>query len=486
MSTKSTSKNAEIFNCIICHVTCSKRSNYNLHLLTARHKTSTEKAQKEAQKNAEIFNCTICHFKSCKKCNYDSHLLTAKHKKSTETATNPLVKNAEIFSCVVCHVICRRRSKYNSHLLTAKHKKATETAIKNAEKGAEKTAEKNAVIFNYIDEPVICSKTDQCNSHLLTAEYEKSTKTATNQPVKNAEIFNCIECDVTPSKIERCNSHELTSKPKKSTEKSQKNAESYCCECCGKTYGGRSGLWRHKKTCAPQAAEHLHIPNSDVSLNVILEIVKQNQEFKEILIEQNKENKKLQEQLLEITKDGKIINNSNNYNNNNYNNNTTNNNFNLQLFLNETCKDALNIEDFVNQISLQVSDLDMIGKVGYVEGITSIFLRNLKDMDICKRPIHCSDLKRETLYVKDKDAWEKENRENIKINKAIKGIEHKNIQQLPRWKKENPEVDNYDSETHLDYHKIIIESMGGASSEDDCKKREKIIRNIAKETVIEK
>lgn len=306
-----------------------------------------------------------------------------------------------------------------------------------------------------------------------------SNKMSTEKMPKNPETFNCITCHFTCSKRSNYISHLLTARHKTSTEIMPKNAKSHCCECCGKTYRDRSGLWRHKKTCAPQAAEHLHIPNSDVSLNVILEIVKQNQEFKEILIEQNKENKKLQEQLLEITKDGKIINNNNN-------NNTTNNNFNLQLFLNETCKDALNIEDFVNQISLQVSDLDMIGRVGYVEGITSIFLRNLKDMDISKRPIHCSDLKRETLYVKDKDAWEKENRENIKINKAIKGIEHKNIQQLPRWKKENPEVENYDSETHLDYHKIIIESMGGASSEDDSKKREKIIRNIAKETVIEK
>ena len=128
----------------------------------------------------------------------------------------------------------------------------------------------------------------------------------------------------------------------------------------------------------------------------------------------------------------------------------------------------------------------MIGRVGYVEGITKIFLRNLKDIDVCKRPIHCSDLKRETLYIKDKDAWERENGENIKIKRAIKGIEHKNIKQLPKWREENPTAEDTDTKKHLEYQNILLEAMGGATSEDDNKKHEKIIRNIAKEVVIEK
>ena len=158
----------------------------------------------------------------------------------------------------------------------------------------------------------------------------------------------------------------------------------------------------------------------------------------------------------------------------------------MQFFLNEQCKDALNIEDFVNTIKLQLSDLDMIGRVGYTEGMSKIFIRNLKDLDIFKRPIHCSDLKRETMYVKDKDSWEKENGENVKIKQAIKGIENKNIKQLPQWRAENPAAEDTDTKKHLEYKHILIESMGGSTLEDDNKKHNKIVRNVAKEVVIDK
>jgi hypothetical protein len=168
-------------------------------------------------------------------------------------------------------------------------------------------------------------------------------------------------------------------------------------------------------------------------------------------------------------------------------NTTTNNNsFNINFFLNEQCKDALNISDFVEQIKLQLSDLDMIGKVGYVEGMSKIFIRNLRELDVFKRPIHCSDLKRETLYVKDQNSWEKENGENNKIKRAIKQVECKNIKQIPKWNEENPDADNTDSKKHLEYHNILIESMGGSTLQDDNKKRDKIIRNIAKEVLINK
>jgi hypothetical protein len=213
-----------------------------------------------------------------------------------------------------------------------------------------------------------------------------------------------------------------------------------------------------------------------------------NQEFKELLMEQNKkiieknmENQKLQQQLLEMAcKIGSTTNTNTNTNCNN------NNQFNLQFFLNETCKDALNLTDFVEQIKLQLSDLDMIGRVGYVEGITKIFLRNLKDIDVCKRPIHCSDLKRETLYVKDKNAWEKENGENIKIKRAIKEVECKNIKQLPKWRAENPTAEDTETKKHMEYQNILLEAMGGSTLEDDNKKHEKIIKNIAKQVVIDK
>jgi hypothetical protein len=199
----------------------------------------------------------------------------------------------------------------------------------------------------------------------------------------------------------------------------------------------------------------------------------ENKELKEMLLEQNK-------QIIELSKEKNTI------INNNTTNNTNNNQFNLQFFLNEQCKDALNLGDFVEQITLQLSDLDMIGRVGYVEGMSKIFLRNLKALDVFKRPIHCSDLKRETLYIKDKDSWEKENGENIKITRAIKEVEHKNIKQIPQWREENPSAEDTETKKHMEYQNILLEAMGGSTMEDDTKKREKIIRNIAKEVVIEK
>jgi regulator of replication initiation timing len=298
---------------------------------------------------------------------------------------------------------------------------------------------------------------------------------------KEVKLFHCEICDFTSSKISNYKSHLLSSKHKKNDKmmtmddkKTAKEAESiFTCEC-GKEYKHRQGLWKHKKICIdPFESNKIiseNMPTDEPTLKeMFLKVVEQNQA---ILLENQEMRKLLSETIPKIG---------------NTTNNTTNNNqFNLQFFLNETCKDALNLTDFVEQIKLQLSDLDMIGRVGYVEGITKIFLRNLKDIDVCKRPIHCSDLKRETLYIKDKDAWEKENGENIKIKRAIKGIEHKNIKQLPQWREENPTADDTETKKHMEYQNILLESMGGATSEDDNKKHEKIIRNIAKEVVIEK
>lgn len=304
---------------------------------------------------------------------------------------------------------------------------------------------------------------------------------------KNAEFF-CKKCNFTCSKKSNWVTHVKTKKHihrvsgnKMEIMEIEKNPSFIC--SCGRKYSTSSGLWKHRKICASYCeiteknADETMAPSNDMFmllLNQNMELIKQNQEFKTLLAEQNKN-------MFEIA--GKIGGNMNN-SNNTTNNNT--NNFNLQFFLNEQCKDALNIGDFVEQIKLQLSDLDMIGRVGYVEGMSKIFLRNLKALDVFKRPIHCSDLKRETLYIKDKDSWEKENGENVKITRAIKEVEHKNIKQLPQWREENPAAEDTETKKHMEYQNILLEAMGGSTLEDDNKKREKIIRNIAKEVVIEK
>jgi len=261
---------------------------------------------------------------------------------------------------------------------------------------------------------------------------------------------------------------------KTTTESCKKVAESckktYNCEC-GKIYLHHSSLWKHKQVCKNEESNDILDILSDK--NIILEILKSNSDLKELLIEQGK-------QMLEMA--NKVG--SNNCNNNTNSHNNTH--FNLQFFLNETCKDALNLTDFVEQFKLQLSDLDMIGRVGYTEGMSKLFIKNLNELDVHKRPIHCSDLKRETLYVKDKDTWEKENSENIKLKQAIKKVEHKNIKQIPQWKEENPTAEDTETKKHMEYQNMLLEVMGGSTLEDDNKKHEKIIKNIAKEVAIEK
>jgi len=303
---------------------------------------------------------------------------------------------------------------------------------------------------------------------------------------KKTQKFYCENCNFNTSNKKDYSRHLNTKKHNSnifqgfSIDFTPKNPTTvYTCNC-GKNYKDSSGLWRHKKKCNTITNNIVEDTNTIVKpsnevfmtlLNQNMELIKQNQEFKNLITEQNKN-------ILEIT--GKIGNTNCN------NNNTTNNHFNLQFFLNETCKDALNIDDFVKQIKLQLSDLDMIGRVGYVNGMSKIIIRNLNELDVCKRPIHCTDLKREILYVKDNNAWEKEKGENVKLKKAIKGIECKNIKQIPQWVEENPTSEDTDTKKHLEYKNIVLEAMGGSISEDDNKNHEKIIRNVAKEVTIDK
>ena len=198
-------------------------------------------------------------------------------------------------------------------------------------------------------------------------------------------------------------------------------------------------------------------------------ILKQNQE----VLQQNSE---LQIQLMEVIKTG-----THNINNTNSHNKT----FNLQLFLNETCKDAMNIMDFVDSVKLQLSDLEKVAELGFVNGISNIIIKKLKDMDVTKRPLHCTDSKREIIYIKDENKWEKEIEDNKKIRKAIKHIAYKNSKNIPLFKDKYPDCIKSFSNKSDQYNKIIIEAMGGSGNEDK-ENENKIIKKIAKEVTIDK
>ena len=177
--------------------------------------------------------------------------------------------------------------------------------------------------------------------------------------------------------------------------------------------------------------------------------------------------------------------NSSNTNISNNNINSHNKTFNLQFFLNETCKDAMNIMDFVDSIKLQLSDLEKVGKIGYVEGISSIIVKNLNSLDETKRPVHCTDAKREVMYVKDEDKWEKENEDNSKMRKVIKHVTHKNSKLLKEFKTKYPGCEKSESKYSYAYDKLIVETFGG-KGDDEIGKENKIIRNIAKHVTISK
>ena len=289
---------------------------------------------------------------------------------------------------------------------------------------------------------------------------------------KNSNKFECFFCDFKCCNKNDYNRHILTRKHKilsNTTEKNAKNLECFVCEC-GKEYKHHSSLWNHKKKCF-QIEENTENTESEnnISSELIIEIIKQNQEFKDLLLEQNKT-------IIELSKNSTIINNTSN---------SHNKTFNLQVFLNETCKDAMNIMDFVDSIKIQLSDIESIGELGYVNGMSKLIIKHLNALDENMRPVHCSDPKRDSLYVKDKNVWEKEDPENKKIKKAIKYISHKNICALPEWKAKYPDCIYSDSLKSDQYNHIIIEAMGG-SGDNDAEKADKIVKKIAKVVTIDK
>jgi hypothetical protein len=287
---------------------------------------------------------------------------------------------------------------------------------------------------------------------------------------KVAFFFYCEKCDYNTSRKSSYDKHILSGKHKRLTnanEKLQKVAQTNCICICGKKYIHMSSLCKHKQKCTYNNDNpvSLSVSNNENDVSKLTELVMN-------VVKQNNE---LTKQIIELSSKPTIT-----------NNNTTNNSFNLQFFLNETCKDALNISDFVNQLQLSVKDLETTGRLGYAEGISKIFINGLKQLDINQRPVHCSDSKRETIYIKDSNKWSKETDENIVLTNAIRDVAHKNIQQIPIWTEEHPEHKDLSSKYNDKYMKLVSEAMPGSTKEESDKNYKKIVRNIMKETIIDK
>jgi len=283
-------------------------------------------------------------------------------------------------------------------------------------------------------------------------------------------MYICKVCDVTCCKKYNWDRHLLTRKHQlaskinvlasKSSKLEPHDNETYECERCGKFYYNRSGLWRHKQKCLNHTSKINDLDKDDL----IITLLKQNAE----LI------KGQQDMMMKLTENG-----IHNTTHNTTHTNSHNKAFNLQFFLNETCKNAMNITDFVDSIKLQLSDLTDIGELGYVEGMSKIIIKNLNNLDETERPVHCTDKKRETMYVKEEGAWSKEDDNKTKLKKAINRVANKNIRLLPAFREKFPDYNNASSKSSDIHDKLVIEVM---DTNDD--KKDKIIRNISKATSI--
>jgi hypothetical protein len=362
-------------------------------------------------------------------------------------------------------------------------------------------------------------KQNDFNKHLSTRKHlENSLEINGNEKVfPTIEHFKCSECNYTTNIKSNYQKHLLTEKHMINLYGKQREKEiRHICLHCNKEYMNYSGLWKHKKLCVvgggvvatnentPDTIEPLQ--NTFVSGNIIskemftpqlfMEVLKQSKELQDVLVEQNKElqnkllekeyelhNKLLEQneqhhkEIIELTKKQTTNTNINSHN-------TNNNQFNLQFYLNETCKDAMNIMDFVNSLKLTTDDFETTGKLGFIDGISRIFIKELKKLETEKLPIHCTDLKRETVYIKDNNIWEKENNEKQKLKWTIDRIAELNLKQHEKWQEKYPECRENNTKENQHFFKLAAVALGGKGKDEEDKYREKIMKNVLKEVVL--
>ena len=303
---------------------------------------------------------------------------------------------------------------------------------------------------------------------------------------KVAQKFYCEDCDYTTNKTSSFKKHLSTAKHINLTNLTEKlpkvahQSENYICDICEKHYKSRMGLWHHKQRCSQYYGTPVE-EQSDIPLdkNMFVELLKQNQtlitsnkEFKELIVEQQQENQELQKQLLEVVKEGKTI------------NNTQNNKFNLNFFLNEQCKDAINMSEFMENLTLDMEDLTETGRLGFVNGISRIFVNKLREIDMYKRPLHCTDLKRETLYIRENDEWSKEENSKDKLRELVNRVANKNCKTMQQWTAENPNYTEMDSIENKEFMKLSDAVLGGFGEHESKQFRDKIIRSVIKEVFV--
>uniref|UniRef100_A0A6C0KGW6 C2H2-type domain-containing protein n=1 Tax=viral metagenome TaxID=1070528 RepID=A0A6C0KGW6_9ZZZZ len=376
-------------------------------------------------------------------------------------------KNPIKYECKKCDFITSHKGDYNKHLLTRKHKKTQELRILELN-GKEK--------YNILTPETIYK-----------------------------HICSC--CNYYTNNLRDMNKHNSTLKHIQNTNNIHNEIKRNICSSCNKEFNTQSGLWKHRKKCVIEENNTLDEDNkvsitNNIPMSLILEVIKQSKEIQNVLIEQTKElqhkllekedqllekenklleqNKQLLEQnaehhkqIIELAKKPSIV-------------NSNNTQFNLNFFLNETCKNAMNIQDFIQSIKLTTQDFETTGRLGFVDGISRIFINELKRLEVERRPLHCTDVKRETVYIKDNDTWEKENQEKKKLKWAINSIAQLNLNQVQHWQQEYPECAENNTIANTKFNQMAMIALGGFGDEEETKFRDKIMKNVLREIVLAK
>uniref|UniRef100_A0A6C0D4S3 C2H2-type domain-containing protein n=1 Tax=viral metagenome TaxID=1070528 RepID=A0A6C0D4S3_9ZZZZ len=315
---------------------------------------------------------------------------------------------------------------------------------------------------------------------------------------KNTKFF-CYCCKFATNRVFDFERHNTTAKhklrlelstmtPEEIIKRDQEKKERYksmtfCCQICTKEYKTSSGLWKHNKIC--KLSDETKSTENELEISTELTNVldsKQPENMKDIIVELFKQNKEFQSTMINQFKEA-MEHIKPNINNNNC---TNNNQFNIQIFLNEKCKDAINLQDFLDNLVVTAADFEQTGKLGFVNGISRIFVNKLNELDVYTRPLHCTDLKRETVYIKNADTWEKETEEKTKLKTAVKTIAKKNLKALQPWSIENPDFRINNTKSNDEYVKLSLAALGGTNEDEEEKFDNKIIKNILTKVVIDK
>ena len=292
--------------------------------------------------------------------------------------------------------------------------------------------------------------------------------------------YNCLKCSFNTGNKSKYNRHCLTARHIKLTNSYENGLNgpiTFSCKNCNKIYKSRMGLWQHSKKCSPETCLPSSVENPPIDTALIIKLIQQNENLQNLLVQQASEHSQKQTELMNklVEREPGNI--------NTINGNVTNNHnkFNLNFFLNETCKDAMNIQEFMENIRITFNDLLKIGDEGFVNGVSDIFIKQLQDLDISKRPIHCTDSKRETIYFKEEDVWNKDDKDKTRLKQLIEKVEYRNVAALRDWCNENPDAKVNNTPNNLLKDKIYFQTLQG-----DERTRDKIIKNMVKQIIVDK